>query len=224
MAITVQRSVTFPPIRLRRIDEYVLYVARHRPTLDALREGGLDIGRGRGDITRFLERIGVVEVGAGAVSLTKLGERLVSLREALGVSVYHALFYKRVPQYMYLVDSVREAGVVGVENLHGVLNEKISKTSPTAWVNKVAFKALLQIAEELGVLEKVEASIRYVGDPVLSSVLSFYEKYGVKIGQFFYVSLDRVLVEYCSKFEQPQGLYRVDVECVVDKIYEFFSM
>jgi len=42
---------------LRRIDEYIHYVAKNAPTLEELRERGLEIGRGRGDITRLLERI-----------------------------------------------------------------------------------------------------------------------------------------------------------------------
>ncbi len=62
MVVTVQRSITFPPIRLRRIDEYVMYIARRNATLNDLRESGLEIGRGKGDITRFLERVKVVEV------------------------------------------------------------------------------------------------------------------------------------------------------------------
>ncbi|MEM1662590.1 MAG: hypothetical protein QXY12_02175 [Pyrobaculum sp.] len=224
MAITVQRSVTFPPIRLKRIDDYVLYVAKNSPSVNQLREIGLEIGRGRGDITRFLERIGVVETGGGVVSLTKLGGRLVSLREELGLAVYHALFYKRVPQYMYLVDSLKEAIEIKQEELYNYVNEKISKISPTAWVNRVAFKTLSHIAEELGVVEKLNSLLRYRGDPVEASIEAYYREHGVKIGQFFYVSLDKVIVEQCAKFEQPQSLYKIEIDCVVNKIYEIFSI
>jgi hypothetical protein len=73
VVVTVQRSITFPPIKLKRIDEYVLYVARNNASLEELRERGLEIGRGRGDISRFLERLKVVEVVNGVVALTPLG-------------------------------------------------------------------------------------------------------------------------------------------------------
>ncbi|RFA95673.1 hypothetical protein CGL51_07220 [Pyrobaculum aerophilum] len=222
MVITLQRSVTFPPIRLRRIDEYIHYVAKNAPTLEELRERGLEIGRGRGDITRLLERIQVVEVNNNRVSLTSAGRQLVSLREALSLSVYHALFFQRLSHYKLLVETLAELREGDFENLHGAVNERLSRISPTAWLNKVAFKTLLQIAEDVGAVEKRNGIYYYRGDPVEKAVSEYYEKHGVKIGSNYYVAVDKVLVEECAKEEKPHNLYKVDTGCTVTKIYNFF--
>ncbi len=223
VVVTVQRSITFPPIKLKRIDDYVLYVARNNSSLEELRERGLDIGRGKGDITRFLERLKMVEVVNGVVTLTPLGRALVSLREVLGPAVYHALFYQEVPQYKLLVDVTRDAGNIGVEELYAVVNDRLSKISPTAWLNRVAFKTLLQIAEELGAVKRLNGLYSFLGDPVAKAVLEYYAKHGVRIGQSFYIQRDRVVVRECGKEEPPHNLYKVDVDCVVSKIYSMLT-
>ncbi len=223
MVVTVQRSITFPPIKLKRIDEYVLYVARNNASLEELRERGLEIGRGRGDISRFLERLKVVEVVNGVVALTPLGRALVSLRELLGPAVYHALFYQGVPQYRLLIDAVRDAGNIGVEELHVAVNNRLSKISPTAWLNRVAFKTLLQIAEDLGAVKRLNGLYSFSGDPVAKAVLEHYAKHGVRIGQSFYIQRDRVVIRECGREEPPHNLYKVDVDCVVSKIYNMLT-
>ncbi|MGC9049765.1 hypothetical protein [Pyrobaculum sp.] len=223
MVITVQRSITFPPIRLRRIDEYVAYVAKHTPTLDELREVGLEIGRGRGDITRFLERIKVVEVSNGRAALTALGRQLVSLREILGVAVYHALFFQRVPQYRLLVEVLADLNEGDFDGLHKAVNDRLSGISPSAWLNKVAFKTILQIAEDVGAVERDNGVYRRRGDPVEVAVVDYHTRHGVKIGESYYVSADRAIYRECGRQMQPHGLYGVDVACVVAKIYNTFS-
>jgi hypothetical protein len=223
VVFTVQRSITFPPIKLKRIDEYVLYVARNNASLEELRERGLEIGRGRGDISRFLERLKVVEVVNGVVALTPLGRALVSLRELLGPAVYHALFYQVVPQYRLLIDAVRDAGNIGIEELHVAVNDRLSKISPTAWLNRVAFKTLLQIAEDLGAVKRLNGLYSFSDDPVVKAVLEHYAKHGVRIGQSFYIQRDRVVVRECGREEPPHNLYKVDVDCVVSKIYNMLT-
>jgi hypothetical protein len=223
VVITIQRSITFPPIKLRRIDEYIAYVAKHTPTLDELREAGLEIGRGRGDITRFLERIKVVEVSNGKMSLTATGRQLVSLREVLGVAVYHALFFQRVPQYRLLVEVV--AGLNGdFDKLYKAVNDRLSSISPSAWLNKVAFKTILQIAEDVGAVERVNGVYRYRGDPVEMAVVDYHTRHGVRIGESYYISADKAIYRECGKQIQPYDLYSVDVTCVVTKIYNTFSL
>ena len=222
MVVAIQRSITFPPIRLKRIDEYLMYVARRSATLSDLRENGLEIGRGKGDITRFLERLKVVEVVNGVVTLTTLGKTLVSLREWLGHAVYHPLLYQRVPQYRLLIDTVRERDF-GVEELHMTVNDRLSKISPTAWLNKVAFKTLLQIAEDLGAVDKQNGVYTFLGDPLVKAVAEYHMKYGIKIGQSFYIARDKVIIWECGKEEPPHNLYRVDIDCVVSKIYSLFE-
>jgi hypothetical protein len=222
VVVAVQRSITFPPIRLKRIDDYLMYVARRNATLSDLRENGLEIGRGKGDITRFLERLKVVEVVNGVVALTALGKTLVSLREWLGHAVYHPLLYQRVPQYRLLIDTVRERDF-GVEELYMAVNDRLSKISPTAWLNKVAFKTLLQIAEDLGTVGKRNGVYTFLGDPLVKAVAEYHMKHGVKIGQSFYITRDKVIIWECGKEEPPHNLYKVDIDCVVSKIYSLFA-
>lgn len=219
----MQRSITFPPIRLRRIDDYIAYVARHTPTLDELREAGLEIGRGRGDITRFLERIKVVEASSDKVVLTTLGRQLVSLRDALGVATYHALFFQRVPQYRLLVEVLAGLREGDFDGLHTAINERLSSISPSAWLNKVAFKTILQIAEDLGAVERLNGVYRLRSDPVEAAVVDYHVRHGVKIGGYYYISGDRALYSECGRQVQPHGIYSVDVACVVAKVYNTFS-
>lgn len=224
MVIVVQRSVTFPPIKLKRIDEYIKFVATRQPTPSELREVGIEIGRGRGDITRFLERLGVVEQAQGRVALTPLGRHLASLREALGVAVYHALFFQRLPQYRVMVEAVAEGREGDLETLFKTVNTKLSAISPSVWINKVAFKTLIQIGEDVGVLEKQGSLYRYLGDPVERALVEYHEKSGVKIGYYYYVPADKLIVPNCGKPEPPNSLYRVEILCVLESIYKAFQM
>lgn len=223
MITTLQRSITFPPIRLKKIDDYVIYITTHEVSLEELKERGFDIGKGKGDITRFLERLKIVEVLNGSVRLTALGRRFVTLKEILGLSIYHALFFQRVPQYRLLVEILKEVREVRREDLYNLVNDRISKISPTAWVNKVAFKTLLQIAEDLNVAKRNGNIYSFLEDPVERSVIEYYKRYGVKIGQSFYVRPDAVIIKECGKEEPPYGLYRVDAVCTVSNIYNIFT-
>ncbi|MEM1598090.1 MAG: hypothetical protein QW598_02795 [Pyrobaculum sp.] len=220
----IQRSITFPPIRIDKIDEYVVYVAKHRPTINMLREGGLEIGRGRGDITRFFERLGVVETRGEVVELTPLGRQLVTFREAVGIAVYHALFYQRAPQYRLLVDLIREVGAVDQQQLYEKANISLRQVSPTAWINKVAFRTLLQIAADLRAVEKDGAIYKWAADPLEEAIRNYLSKVGVKIGSSYYVTFDKVIVKECAKTEPPHNLFRVDAECTLNKIYALFSL
>ena len=216
---TVQRSITFPPIRLKKIDEYIVYVAKYRPSPHQLKSAGLDIGRGRGDITRFLERVGVIASG-DVVELTELGKLLVSIRESIGVAVYHALFYQRVPQYRLLIDVVKD-GISEPSHIYTEINKRIAVVSPTAWLNKVAFRTLLQIAQDLEAVRKIGNVYTYVGDPVERAVLQYLTNFAAKVGTDYYTSFDKVLFNECGKLG-PSGLYKVDVKCIVEKIYTSF--
>lgn len=220
----IQRSITFPPIRIAKIDKYVVYVAKHRPTTNTLREVGLEIGRGRGDITRFFERLGIVNVRGEVVELTPLGQYLVTFREVLGLAVYHALFYQRTPQYRILVDLVRERGAVDQQQLYEQANLRLGHISPTAWINKVAFRTLLQIATDLRAVEKDGAIYKWVADPLEEAIRNYMLKTGVKIGNNYYMSFDKVIIKECVKAEPPHNLFRVDMECTLNKTYVLFSL
>ncbi|MEZ0318725.1 MAG: hypothetical protein ABWK05_01850 [Pyrobaculum sp.] len=224
MATVIQRSITFPPIRISRIDEYVVYVAKHRPTINILREEGLEIGRGRGDITRFFERLGVVETRGEAVELTSLGKQLMTFREALGSAVYHALFYQRIPQYRILIDLIKKSGAVDQQQLYDQANLSLRQISPTAWINKVAFRTLLQIAADLRAVKKESVIYKWAADPLEEAIQNYLLKVGVKIGNNYYVSFDKVIVKECAKIEMPHNLFRVDAECTLNKIYALFSV
>ncbi len=217
----MQRSITFPPIKLKKIDDYMLYVAKNKARVVELKEKMLDFGRGRGDITRFLERIGVIEVGE-FVEFTNLGREVVSLRESLGTAVYHALLYQRVPQYKLLIDVLKERDLAR-DVLYELVNKRLAELSPTAWVNRVAFRALLQIGEDLRTVKRNNGVYSYLEDCVEIAVTNFYTRHGARVGDNFYTSFDKLLIPECGKLEHPLNLYRVDIRCIVSKIYSKFS-
>jgi len=170
--LRVQRSIPIPRISLERLVKYIIRVGEE-PGIDVvkLRMEGLDFGKGRGDITRFFQALGIIDVSNGGVRLTPLGERLFT---ALGSDVrigklfLHMVLYRELPQYAILVNTVSELAEVRLKELHAEINRRIRKLSPTAWINEVAFKALLGLSSDLGILE-----VR--GDVVRPNNLGFAE-------------------------------------------------
>ncbi|MFP3491374.1 MAG: hypothetical protein RXN86_01225, partial [Vulcanisaeta sp.] len=73
--LTIQRSIPIPRIGLNKLINYIVFVGEN-PGINcsAIRDRGLDIGKGRGDITRFFQRIGIVSVDNECnVKLTDIG-------------------------------------------------------------------------------------------------------------------------------------------------------
>jgi hypothetical protein len=181
--LRVQRSIPIPRISLDRLIKYVVRVGEEPGVgIGTLRGEGLDFGKGRGDITRFFQVVGIVEVDQGSVRLTPLGMRLLEAFNndvRMGMLLMHIILYRELPQYSILVDTVSERGELSTEELYAEVNRRIRELSPTAWVNEVAFKALLGLSSDLGIIE-----VR--GDRVRLSHLGLPEdcvrRYSVNVG------------------------------------------
>ncbi|GAB6946596.1 hypothetical protein JCM16161A_07260 [Vulcanisaeta sp. JCM 16161] len=166
--LNIQRSIPIPRISLEKLINYILVVGEN-PGINcsAIKDRGLDIGKGRGDITRFFQRIGLVEVyGDCNIRLTDTGNtlyRALNRDLALSKMLLHLILYKELPHYRLLINLISEEGPINIAELHKLINQKMRDLSPTAWLNEVAFKAIIGLATDLGVVEVVngEVSIKY---------------------------------------------------------------
>ncbi|KUO80951.1 MAG: hypothetical protein AT714_03245 [Vulcanisaeta sp. OSP_8] len=167
--LTIQRSIPIPRIGLNKLINYIVFVGEN-PGINcsAIRDRGLDIGKGRGDITRFFQRIGIVSVDNECnVKLTDIGNTLFKTLNndlALAKTLMHLILYSELPHYRLLIDVISENGTVSVDELHEKINQRMRELSPTAWLNDVAYKALIGLAADLDVIEVVgnRVSIKYV--------------------------------------------------------------
>ena len=166
--LNIQRSIPIPRIGLEKLMNYIIAVGED-PGIECreLRDRGLDIGKGRGDITRFFQRIGIVEVnGDCSIRLTNVGNTLYrALNRDVGLfkMLFHLVLYRELPHYRLLINTISEEGPMGIDELHKSINQRMRELSPTAWLNEVAFKALIGLATDLGVVDVTngEVGIRY---------------------------------------------------------------
>ncbi|ABW02587.1 hypothetical protein [Caldivirga maquilingensis] len=165
MRLTVQRSIPFPRISLSRLINYLTYIKDNGiVNINDLREAGLDFGKGKGDITRFFEKLGLVTVHGEAVSLTSRGEELVNGIKEHGVMAFHEYLLSELPQYRLLIDVLRDLGKAKEDDVLTELNRRIALESPAAWVNRVALRSMLGLLQDLGVVVKVNGAIAYVNN------------------------------------------------------------
>jgi hypothetical protein len=158
--LTIQRSIPIPRIGLSKLINYILFVGENPGVnCSTVRSNGLDIGKGRGDITRFFERIGIITVDDECnIELTEMGRVLFN---ALNTDLYlakilmHLLLYSELPHYRLLIDTVSKEGSMDIKELRDRVNQRMRELSPTAWLNDVAFKALIGLAVDLDVIEVV---------------------------------------------------------------------
>ncbi len=162
--LNIQRSIPIPRISLEKLINYILTVGEN-PGINCsvMRDKGLDIGKGRGDITRFFQRIGIVEVyGDCNIRLTDTGNalyRALNRDMVLARMLLHLVLYRELPHYRLLINLISEEGGLGIAELHKLINQKIRELSPTAWLNEVAFKAIIGLATDLGVVEVVNGRV-----------------------------------------------------------------
>ncbi|BDR91261.1 hypothetical protein [Vulcanisaeta souniana] len=166
--LSIQRSIPIPRIGLEKLINYILLVGEN-PGINCsvIKEKRLDIGKGKGDITRFFQRIGLIEVDEKCgVRLTEVGNAVFkALNEDLTLAkmLLHLVLYRELPHYRLLIDLISEHEPVGVTELHELANRRIRELSPTAWLNDVAYKALIGLAIDLEVIEVTnnKVNIRY---------------------------------------------------------------
>lgn len=206
----LQRSIPFPPIRLERIVRYLQFlVQRGSVGIDELKNEGLDFGKGKGDITRFLERLGLVVVSEKMAAPTKLTYELLSVYNLIGPAAFHPMLRLALTQYRILAELIEERRVVSQDELHEALNKKLSEISPSGWVNNVAFKSLVAMAIDVGLVKKDGKFLVYVGDPVAKA---FAERSTVIGGAAYLDDVPEWLRE-CAKQQKPLGVVQLDPEC-----------
>ncbi|WP_243669099.1 hypothetical protein [Vulcanisaeta sp. JCM 16161] len=127
--LNIQRSIPIPRISLEKLINYILVVGEN-PGINcsAIKDRGLDIGKGRGDITRFFQRIGLVEVyGDCNIRLTDTGNtlyRALNRDLALSKMLLHLILYKELPHYRLLINLISEEGPINIAELHKLINQK----------------------------------------------------------------------------------------------------
>ncbi|OYT26250.1 MAG: hypothetical protein B6V02_02095 [Thermoprotei archaeon ex4572_64] len=173
MTITTQRSIPIPRVKIDRLIKYLMYLSeKGEVNVKELKDSNLDFGRGRGDITRFYKMIQIVEIHEDKVRLTRSGKmlcRYLSTNTLLGYRVFHRILYNKIIPYRLMIDLVCKHGSTSEHELYLMVNEELSKISPSSWINNVAYKTLLGLALDLKVIERR-------GKEVLCSVTSNYEE------------------------------------------------
>ncbi|MEZ0248968.1 MAG: hypothetical protein ABWJ97_06815 [Thermoproteus sp.] len=208
----LQRSIPFPPIRLERLAKYLQEVVqRGSVELDELKREGVDFGKGKGDITRFLERLGLVSVSGKTAAPTKLAYEVLSMYRIIGNAAFHPLFYAVLLQYRLLSDIMRDLRVASIDELHEALNKRVAEISPSSWINNVAFRSLVAIAVDIGLLGKKGKTLEYLGDPVSRALASAAN--GALIGKSAYMEEVPEWLKDCVKVRKPLGVVELDPEC-----------
>ncbi|GEM_PF-576144 len=173
MTITTQRSIPIPRVKIDRLIKYLIYLSeRGEVSVKELKDSNLDFGRGRGDITRFYKMIQLVEIHEDKVRLTRSGKtlcRYLSTNTLLGYNMFHKILYNKIIPYRLMIDLVCKYGSMSEHELYLMVNEELSKISPSSWINNVAYKTLLGLALDLKVVERR-------GKEVLCNVASNYEE------------------------------------------------
>jgi hypothetical protein len=204
MKMTLQRSIPFPRIGVNKLIGYLTYIKDRGPVdINKLKEAGLDFGKGKGDITRFFEKLGIVTVQGNLVSLTEEGERLVNGIREHGVRILHEYLFNELPQYRLLMDVLRELGSASEDKLLDNLNKRLANESPAAWVNRVALRSMLGILQDLGIVTKINKTITYNGDE--TDTLECLKRLSIQINEQYLVSL-RELSNCLGKVLNPPEL------------------
>ncbi|NPB00213.1 MAG: hypothetical protein GXO10_02465 [Crenarchaeota archaeon] len=189
----VQKSIPFPPTRLEKIVNYLLYIKDKPVSVQELKERKVDFGRGRGDITRFLSQIGLIEIENSKVRLSRLGKVLVEfVRDNRPSIMFKILFNNymidRVLTYRILIDTLRDIGRARFEDLYTIVNDVLKKTSPSLWINKVAYRSLVTLALDLEIVEKRSNILIYVDH-------SYRVKSVVELSMFSYDNITYIDIE-----------------------------
>ncbi len=166
--LSIQRSIPIPRIGLEKLINYIIFVGENPGVnCSVIKDKGLDVGKGRGDITRFFQRIGIIDVNNDCnVKLTDVGLVIFNALNtdlSLAKALMHLVLYSELPHYKVLIDVVSEENSIDADELREKINRRIKDLSPTAWINEVAYKALLGLAVDLDVIEIIngKVSIRF---------------------------------------------------------------
>ena len=222
--LILQRSLPIPRIKIEKIINYVLHLCSiNECTYDELKLKGLDFGKGKGDITRFLNRINIVETTDSKVKLTELGMKLCTLLRKSGFLrnyILHSIFKKYVPQYELVLSVIQELQEVVEDELYNKVNEKIKSISPSAWINKVAFKTIIGFLEDLEVIRRKGKLIKFIGyDKKIEEFKECIITKSIKIGNRYLINRND-LIECTLKYLE---IDHVEIERFKEALHEIKS-
>ncbi len=234
----IQRSIPFPPIRIEKIITYLKYVYdKDIVNTEELKKNNIDFGRGRGDITRFLNSINIVELEGSKVRLSKIGKILVEIYNNSKIMfkiLLNNYLYDRVIQYRILIDILRENSKIDIETLYRKVNENIKHISPSTWINKVAYRTLINFSIDLEVIKKDGKYLTYLGHRDL--INNIMKDFSTKIGDEIYIDikglsnklginhefLEKYIEQHVEKVKCPNIDFKLikvkDVDKIIDKI------
>jgi len=194
MALNVQRSIPFPRVSLNKLLAYIEAVGDNYGLRKGdVRNKNLDIGKGKGDITRFFLRIGIVEENGEAIELTQHGWAIYnSIKMGAGAKQLHSYLMNALPQYKLLIDVLLKNGSINEDELFNLLNEEIRRLSPSSWINKVAFKALLGLLIDAHIVVKVGKVINYTNGDMVTRIKTCIDTNKVKLGDYYLLSINKL--------------------------------
>ncbi len=195
MALNVQRSIPFPRVSLNRLLTYIEVVGDNYGSLskDDVKNKGLDIGKGKGDITRFFLRIGIIQENGNTIELTQNGWSIYnSIKMGTGSKQLHSYLLNVLPQYKLLIDILLKNGSINEDELFDSLNEEIRRLSPSSWINKVAFKALLGLLMDAHIIIKVGKMINYTNGDIITRIKTCIDTNKVKLGDHYLLSVNKL--------------------------------
>ena len=215
MAVGEFRSIPFPPIKLERIINYIFYIGeRGVVRVEELRVKGLEIGRGRGDITRFLQWLGIIRIdGNGEVILSGRGRVLLELAATMGVSAMHVPLYLFVKPYRVVVDELAAEGSLRMDVIRDL----------TPSLNTVSRRSLIRLLVDVGVAGERGRELVYLGDPVRRGIANCL---GVSPAESDVARCVPVKVDGCVARLSgigPRRFVKVDLDCVISNIYARFT-
>ncbi len=194
--LSLQRSIPVPRVRIERIVNYIRYVgSKGSVTTSELRRAGLDFGRGRGDLTRLLAAINVINVTDSRITLTQLGNMiynvLLNYKEGMLRYVVHRVLYERLPHYRIVFDVVKELREVYEMVLYERANERIKEMTPSSWMNVVAFRAVLGFMLDVGVISRRNGLVVYENS-IKREVAKCIEDRVVQLKQYKLITLAEI--------------------------------
>ena len=214
MVVGEYRSIPFPPIKLDKIVNYIFYIGERGVVgVEELRERGLEIGRGRGDITRFLHWLGIIYVdGGNKVHLTARGRMLLELVTSIGVGAMHVPLYLFVKPYRVVVDELSARGSVTMELVRDL----------TPSLNTVSRRSLIRLIVDVGVAGENGRELVYLGDPVKRGLAKCLgdPPTANDVVRCIPVKVDECIVQVSGT--ATHRYVKIDLDCATNNIYASF--
>ena len=193
MSLTIQRSLPIPRIKIDKLLDYIKFVGdKGLVDVKELKESNIDFGKGKGDLTRFFLRLNIVTIQDNKVKLTDEGldiYKKLNVDREVALKKFHEILYEKLIQYRITLDIVKTEKKILEEDLYQKVNLKIQEISPSTWINRVAFKTILGLLQDLGLIVKIGREITYRGVEYIDVVEKCIRENIVEIENRVYVNL-----------------------------------